>query len=154
MEAIPDRGRLRRMRAVPASILHSGIDVLARGRRRQATGEGAIPSLSEREAPPWLEGRGQSNRGFLYAAAFAIGLSAVAIPLLIDAQYDELRCSDHAQRVLGLARGLSNRSDLVNLRKKFAQAALLCSEGMSTEANLRLTEIETALENLARKPRR
>jgi len=101
-----------------------------------------------------LEGRGQSNRGFVYAAAFVIGLSAVAIPLLIDAQYDELQCSDHAQRVLGLAKGLSGRSGLIDLRKRFAQAALLCSEGMSTEANLRLNEIEKALEDLARKPRR
>lgn len=113
-----------------------------------------MPYISELEAPSWIEGDGQSKRGLVYATAFAIGLSAVAMPMLIDAQYDESRCSDHAQRVLGLARGLSDRPDLIDLRKKFAQAALLCSEGLSSEANLRLTEIETALMDLARKPHR
>ena len=112
-----------------------------------------MPYVSEAEAPTWREGRGGSNRGFVYAAAFAIGLSAVAVPLLIDAQYDEQRCSDHVLRVLDLSKGLSDRPDLIDLRKKFAQAALLCSEGMAAEANLRLSEIEKALEDLARKPR-
>ena len=112
-----------------------------------------MPYISEAEAPTWREGLGESNRGFIYAAAFAIGLSAVAVPLLIDAQYDQQQCSDHALRVLNLARGLSDRPDLIDLRKRFAQAALLCSEGMAAEANLRLSEIEKALEDLARKPR-
>lgn len=112
-----------------------------------------MPYISEAETPSWREGRGGSNRGFIYGAAFAIGLAAVAMPLLIDAQYDEQRCSDHVLRVMGVVKGLSDRADLIDLRKKFAQAALLCSEGLPAEANLRLTEIERALADLARKPR-
>ena len=109
-----------------------------------------MPHISEVETASWLEGH--ANRGLVYGAAFAIGLSAVAVPLLIDTQYQEQRCGDHVLRVLDLTKGLSDRPGLIDLRKKFAQAAVLCSEGMSAEANLRLAEIEEALKDLARKP--
>ena len=100
----------------------------------------------------WSERRGWSNRGLGYGVAFAIGLSAVAVPLLFDAQYEEQRCSDHLMRVLERTKGLPDRPGLIDLRKKLARAVMLCSEGKTAEANLGLAEIEESLKVVARKP--
>lgn len=110
------------------------------------------PRISEVATDSWSERHGWSNRGLVYGAAFAIGLAAVAVPLLFDAQYEEQRCSDHVLRVLDLTNGLPDGPGLIDLRKKFAQAAVLCSEGRTAEANLRLAEIEESLKEFARKP--
>lgn len=111
------------------------------------------PRIFEMATDPWSERGGWSNRGLVYGAAFAIGISAVAVPLLFNAQYGEQRCSDHLMRILDRTKGLPDGPGLIDVRKKLAQAAMLCSEGRTAEANLGLAEIEESLKVLARKPR-
>lgn len=112
----------------------------------------------EADTTSWLAGHRRPNRELVYGVAFAIGLSAVAIPLLVDTQSvvdtqnEEQGCGDRVQHVLDVAKGLADKPGVIELRKKFAQAALLCSEGRTMEANVRLAEIEEALKGLARKP--
>lgn len=84
------------------------------------------------------------------APAIATAVMVMGLALVSGMSHAASQMPPCRERVEALAKAMSDRPGLQELKHKLAQAALLCRDGEMTEANKLLAQVEEALKQLPR----
>jgi hypothetical protein len=101
------------------------------------------------DSQPRPEAALQPARALAQAAGAVLSAALLLAPIAAAPLAAPLPCTG---RVEALAKDISDKPGLVDLRRKIATAAVLCSDGKNDEANKLLSEVERALKTRSADP--